>query len=61
VGPRAGLSGQVQKISPSLGFDLRTVQPVASRYADYTTRPTVTYYDSYRMFNVLDSFTKVKI
>jgi len=35
VGPQ-GPSGQVQKISPSPGFDPRTVQPVASRYIDYT-------------------------
>jgi hypothetical protein len=33
-------SGQVQKISPPPGFDPRTVQPLASRYTDYTTRPT---------------------
>ena len=28
-------SGQVRKISPSPGFDPRTVLPVASRYTDY--------------------------
>ena len=39
VGPQ-GQSGQVWKISPPLGFDPRTVQPVASRYTDYATRPT---------------------
>ena len=33
-------SGQVRKISPPPGFDPRTVQPVASRYTDYATRPT---------------------
>ena len=38
-GPQ-GRSGQVQKISPSQGFDSRTVQPVGSRYTDYATRPT---------------------
>jgi hypothetical protein len=27
--------GRVRKISPPQGFDLRTVQPVASRYTDY--------------------------
>jgi hypothetical protein len=26
--------------SPPPGFDPRTVQPVASRYTDYVTRPT---------------------
>jgi len=40
VGPQ-GRSGQVRKISPPPGFDPRTVQPVASRYTDYVTRPTV--------------------
>ena len=33
-------SEQVRKISPAPGFDPRTVQPVASRYTDYATRPT---------------------
>jgi len=32
-GPQ-GRSGRVRKISPPSGFDPRTVQPVASRYAD---------------------------
>jgi len=38
-GPK-GWSGQVRKILPAPGFDAGTVQPVASRYTDYTTRPT---------------------
>ena len=38
-GPQ-GWSGQVRKISPPPGFDTRSVQPVASRYTDYSTRPT---------------------
>jgi hypothetical protein len=38
-GPQ-GLSGQVRKISPPPGFDPPTVQPVASYYTDYATRPT---------------------
>jgi hypothetical protein len=33
-GPQ-GRSGWVQKILPSLGFDPRTVQPIASRYTNY--------------------------
>jgi hypothetical protein len=40
LGGPQGRSGQAQKISPTLGFDPRTVQPVASRYIDYATRPT---------------------
>jgi hypothetical protein len=33
VGPKAGLDG-CRKISPPLGFNSRTFQPVASRYTD---------------------------
>jgi hypothetical protein len=33
-GPQGG-PGRVRKISPTPGFDPRTVQPVASRYTDY--------------------------
>jgi hypothetical protein len=35
LGGPQGWSGQVRKISPSPGFQPRTVQPVASRYTDY--------------------------
>jgi hypothetical protein len=31
----------MRKISPSPGFDPRTVQPVASRYTDWLSRPIV--------------------
>jgi hypothetical protein len=34
LGGPQGRSGWVQKISPPLGFDLWTVQPVVSRYID---------------------------
>jgi hypothetical protein len=37
LGGFQGRSGQVWKISPPPGFDPRTVQPVASRYADWAT------------------------
>jgi len=36
-------SGQVRKISPPLGLDPRTVQPVASRNTDWATGPTDLY------------------
>ena len=36
--PRAGLD-RCEKSRLPPGFDPRTVQPVASRYADYATRP----------------------
>jgi len=39
VGPRTGLD-RCGKSRPPPGFDPRTVQPVASRYTDYATRPT---------------------
>jgi hypothetical protein len=42
VGHRASLE-RSEKFCPTPGFDLRTVQAVASRYADYATRPTVSY------------------
>jgi len=35
--PKASLDGR--KISSQLGFDLRTVQPVVSRYTDWAVRP----------------------
>jgi len=38
VGPMAGLEGW-GKSRPPPGFDPRTVQPVASRYTDWATRP----------------------
>jgi hypothetical protein len=40
LGGPQGRSGQVRKISPTPGFDRRTVQPVASRYTDCATGPT---------------------
>ena len=39
LGGSQGTSGQVRKISPPPGFDPQTVQPVASRFTDYATRP----------------------
>ena len=44
LGGPQGRCGQVRKISPPPGFDSRTVQPVASRYTDYATQPTILYY-----------------
>ena len=41
LGGSQGRSGQVRKISSPPGFDPRTVQPVASRYTDWATRPTI--------------------
>jgi len=37
LGKSEGRSGQVRKILLPPGFDLRTVQPIASRYTDYAT------------------------
>ena len=39
LGGPQGRSGRVGKISPPPGFDTQTVQPIASRYIDYATRP----------------------
>ena len=54
LGGPQGRSGQVRKISHPPGFDPRTVQPVASRYTDYTTRPTFKNKCCYK-FNPLTS------
>ena len=52
LGGPQGRSGQVRKISPPPGFDSRTVQPVASRYTDWATRPTLpTWMIKYSMFS----------
>jgi hypothetical protein len=40
LGGPQGRCEQVRKISPPPEFDPQTVQPVASRYTDYATRPT---------------------
>ena len=37
-------SGGVRKISPPLGFDPRTVQPVASRYTDWAIPASTSVY-----------------
>jgi len=39
LGGPQGQCGQVWKISPSLGFDPRTVQLIASHYTDYAVPP----------------------
>jgi hypothetical protein len=39
AGWASGWAGQVWKISPPLGFDPWTIQPVGSHYTDYATRP----------------------
>ena len=40
LGGPQDLSGQVRKVSSPPGFDLQTVQLVASRNTDYAIRPT---------------------
>ena len=51
VSPRDGLD-TCGKSRPPPGFDPRTVQPVASRYTEYATRPTVYKYirEMYNMY-----------
>ena len=41
LGGPQGRSGRVREISSAPGFESRTVQPVASRYTDYATRPVL--------------------
>jgi hypothetical protein len=52
LGGPQGRSGQVRNISPSPGFDPRTVQPVGSRYNDYATRPTEPVYVAEKSFKL---------
>ena len=52
LGGTQGRSGRVRKISPTPGFDPRTIQPVASRYTDSATRPT-------QLKGLQDYFTKL--
>ena len=47
----------VRKISPPPGFDLRTVQPVASRYTDWAI-PAATYWLEHININFLICFAK---
>jgi len=64
LGGPQGRPRQVRKISPPPGFEPRTVQPVASRYTDYATRPTtrdvrsvnidITETEIYRLFSRSD-------
>jgi hypothetical protein len=42
LGGPQGQSGRLQKISLPLGFDPRTVQPVASRYTDWAIAARIT-------------------
>jgi len=47
LGEPQSQSGQVRKISSPLGFDPRTVQPVAGHYTDYTiSAPITTQYNN---------------
>jgi hypothetical protein len=46
LGGLQGRSGRVWKISPPPGFVPRTVQPVASRYTDWTTPVNSTFTNS---------------
>jgi hypothetical protein len=56
VGPQ-GWSGRVRKISPSPGFDLRTVQQVVRRCTDLATRPTLVSYSYCIKFCILLKFS----
>ena len=53
LGGPQGRSEQLRKISPSPVFDPQTVQPVASRYTEYATRPTLIVLTKENTSNVL--------
>jgi len=61
LGGPQGRSRQVRKISPSPGFDPRTVQPVASRYTDYATGPTDLTKTCFKIFRLINCNAKKKI
>jgi hypothetical protein len=51
LGGPQGPSGRVWKISPLLGFDPQTIQPVASRYTDCSV-PAQTYFYVFILFYI---------
>ena len=57
-GPQ-GRSGHERKVSPPPVFDPRTVQPVASRYTSYATRPTLALLGDHHILHV--SWIRLKI
>ena len=59
MGPRAGLD-RFGKSRPPPGFDTRTVQPVASRYTDYATRPTESHRNGYKIFVIPYNFNIIQ-
>ena len=54
LGGPQGRSGQARKISPPPGFDPRAIQPVASRYTDWATRPTSLLIGGLELLNKYD-------
>jgi hypothetical protein len=56
VGPRADTDER--KISFPPGFGPRIIQPVASRYTDWATRPTISSYEGYNF--VTEESTLIK-
>jgi hypothetical protein len=58
VGLRVGLD-VCEKSRPQSGFDPRTVQPVASRYTDRATRPTINGWDSSNYMDLLNPYDMV--
>jgi len=53
LGGPQGRSGEVRKTSPPPGFDPRTVQTLASRYADYDSGPTTLKHNPSNYFGVV--------
>jgi hypothetical protein len=59
LGGSQGWSGWAQKISPPLGFDPRTVQPVASRYTNwalYQLSYPSPYWNEYNLYQGMTYF-----
>jgi hypothetical protein len=61
LGGPQGWSGQVQKISPPPGFDPQIVQPVASRYTNYATRPTKPIKTRHKFARLQDNYRTLSV
>ena len=53
LGGPQGQSGQVRKILSIQGFDPQTIQPVASRYTDWATQPTIGLVVVYNIYEIV--------
>jgi hypothetical protein len=58
LGGPQGQPGRGRKIAPPPGFDPRTVQPIASRYTDWATWPTIMHGTNIKLHNNIQALVK---